>query len=258
MRKSGATEQFLLFGTLSLMILFIDSRGLTKPIKGGVEIPIVSVKSQVFKLSGILQYLNAWHLNEDELVRLRTQVSRLSSTSAEIAALTAENIALRQQLGVTLSRPGPLKEARPIGLTDGQLTIDIGRQSGISTGETAVLGQVLIGRIIRVSENQSVILLPISEEEKINVVVRTTTGGVKKASGLLMGQGDKMILDKVSLADQIDVGDLVMTTGDGFVRDLVVGSIGQIIPTNGQLFKKAQVDQVIDYPHLERIFIISQ
>src|SRR3989344_3039952 len=183
MRKSSTTEQFFLFGLLAFILLLIESLGFTRPLKSTMEIPIVSIKSQTFGLNTFLQYLAGWKIDKDEIIRLRAQVNRLSSTSAELISLSAENAALRQQLNVSLSFSSELIAASPIGFSGGQLTIDIGRHAGVSDGAAVILGRSLIGRVDRLSENQSVVLLPISEGEKISVAVRATPTGVKKASG---------------------------------------------------------------------------
>lgn len=257
MKKEAVFEQFLLYTLLALVAFGIDTLGLIRPVRRVIEAPVVELKRQVFKLESAETFITSLRTKNEELGQLRAEIIRLSSLSGQLAALSAENAALKTQLGLGLPAGTRLLETRPIGLVDGQMTIDIGRAGGVAVGDTLSLGQLLVGRVVSVSESQSLVRLPTAEDEKITVVVRETASGIKKAAGLVVGQGSRMVLEKVTLTDALNPGDLIMTAGEGYARDLVVGRVGKVLERENQLFKKAEVIPVVDFPRLERAFIIK-
>lgn len=250
------SRRFLIFGFLGLLLVLGEVTLVLKPVRQVAELPIVAVKERIYGIRRLVGILSVWRVKEDDLDNLRADVARLNSLSAEVATLSAENVVLKTQLGVRTVPAGRLLMARPLGNSNGLMTINAGSSDGVGVGDSVVLGQVLVGKVASITPHQATVRLPIYENEKIAVVARGETDGVRRAAGVLVGQGDRLILDKVVLSDSLEIGDLIMTVGEGYERDLVVGKVAEVITREDQLFKKARVETAVDYSRLERVFVL--
>ncbi len=67
-----------------------------------------------------------------------------------------------------------------------------------------------------------------------------------------------MSLERVAKNEEINVDDLVLTSGEGgIVPNLIVGRIGKIKKAQSDLFQTAVVFPVVDYRDLTTVFVIT-
>ncbi len=258
MRKSRVADWFILLGVLALVLVGVDKMGWDSWIKGIIERPVVVVKQGVFsswrRMAGVRIDLGS---GKTGVVDDPALVLKVNQLMGEVATLSAENAALRSQVGVAPRVSGKLIMGSPIGEAPGRLTINVGGSEGVTVGDSVIVGDVLVGRVIGLSAQQSDVLLPTYEGERVAAAVRSGgVDGVKRASGIVVGQGGQLILEKVVLAEPLSVGDLVMTVGEGYKRDLVVGRVAEILAQSDQLFKRARVEPAVEYSNLDRVFVV--
>jgi rod shape-determining protein MreC len=258
--KDGLVRQLIAYSLLALLLIFLDFVGIIRPVKQLTEIPIVAGKTVLYSLrqSGIntFAYLTAWQIKDEELQRLREDNYRLSTISAQLAILAAQNSTLKTQLAAKIVAEKQLVLVRVIGQTTQSLTVSAGSTSGLREGQTVVVGDNLVGRVVAVTAHQAVVRLPTFDGEKISVSTRDAVDGLRKSSGIVTSVGGVLMLDKVVLSESLDVNDLVMTDGEGFIPDLIVGNIAEVIVQGTKLFKTARVEPIVDYSRLEWVFVV--
>lgn len=189
-----------------------------------------------------------------ELDRLRQENVKLISQLVDQQNLLNENQALRIQLGA--KRQSPLLEDKnllPAGVlavnTDFMI-IDKGKQD-VAEGAIVVYKNILIGRVVAVSTNRSRVELVTRLGSKI---VAKTQKGALGIVGVAGGGG--LVLEKVTLKETLEVGDLVVTGPDGFLPDLLIGQITKVLREESALFQKAQLKSPIDSRFIETVFIV--
>ena len=68
-----------------------------------------------------------------------------------------------------------------------------------------------------------------------------------------------MTIDWIDLKHQLDVGEVVLTSGLGgrFPQDLVVGRVIEVDRREAELFQRAVVQPAVDFDSLEVLFVIT-
>ena len=76
----------------------------------------------------------------------------------------------------------------------------------------------------------------------------------------MIGENERLILTGVLQKEKIDVGELVITSGEDevFPPNLLIGKIKKIEKEERQPYQKAEVEPLIDYDKLETVFLIIE
>ena len=141
------------------------------------------------------------------------------------------------------------------------LILNKGFSDGVREGNAVVLKNNLVGKVIKTSQNISLVYL--SSNNSLSFAAKA--GEDKKAVGVIRGQGGgEMILDNVLLSETLKVGDVVLTNGDidqngkGLPPDLIVGKITSVDKNPSALFQKADVVSFVDFSKLSTLFVQIQ
>jgi len=182
------------------------------------------------------------------------------------ALVTDRQIALDQQTLVTcqaenaqmktLLNSPPVKSdfllAHVLGYT-GALKIDRGESAGVKVGQAVIADKILIGRVLRVRATSSLVQLFTDPALKISVLVQKD--GQTQARGLL----SNLILDQVVQEEKLSPGDLVISDrAGGWPPSLLIGTISDVLPFKGGLFRQAKIQPLVDYANLDLVFVINQ
>lgn len=250
---------FVFFLILSLLIFFLFRLSIFRPVSSfaqGVFSPVQSFIYSVTLGFGLNQKVKDL---EDKNIVLQNKI-------IDQEKLIADNKALRDQFAVSYPTSKSLLEANVIsspsfipGITVAEsLIIDKGQKDGLKIGMSVVYKDNLIGVVKEVSENTAKITL--ITNSSFSVISETFE---TKAQGVIKGQGaGEMILDNVVLSQSLKQGDLVLTKGEGDLKNLVVPNlvIGKILSVNknpSDLFQVAKVKSLLDFSHLSTVFIVK-
>ena len=226
---------FLLFIFFSLVIFLASknnivfdnvvrkvSVGLTTPISKIIEIPIATFSYISHKIKEVSFAVK----RNRQLERDNLFFKNISSVYENIRD---ENENLKNILNyVNDSFPYKFRTAKILYKNSGSLTekmvINAGSEDGVKEGD-AILSENLniIGRVINVNKNKSDVLLLSDFNSKIPVL--TDRNRVK---GILIGKNsNKLSFEYFDKGSNIQLGDMIYTTGDGNVipSGLYVGSI---------------------------------
>lgn len=252
---------FLSFFFLSILLFFISQ----KNIFGGFGI----LGNALFPLETI--FFHTTHLSQNtpqNKKMLQTQDEGLNNAQnmVDYTRLKEDNNALRDQFQTQETAPFSLLPSHIIGApqflpgvgSPEDIVLDQGSTSGVKIGQAVVYKTNLIGMVMQVRPTASLVKLVSAS----GISFPAKTNGTN-ALGVLKGAGNgTMVLDNVVLADQLQVGDLVVTALgsrlDGVnTAGLIVGKITSIEKNPSSLFQRASVASLLNITKLPLVFVIT-
>ena len=136
------------------------------------------------------------------------------------------------------------------GLLLRRIVIDAGVQSGVQIGQVVICDGGVVGRVLSVSDNTALVILLTDIDSRVPVYV-----GNQAVHAILAGDNSlRPYLAYYDIAQQINIGDRVVTTGSGglYPANLLIGKVEAIVnnvPRINLLVKLNRIDSVsvIDY-----------
>ena len=250
---------FLILILASLFLILTDHYNLISPIQGFFQRPIIRMEEGIMSgyqgISGIIRGLNG-RAREAETLRLEGSLRQLAVDQNQLNVCREENEKLKKLLGTPLPPTWKFLMAKVVGLS-GEMRVDKGKQDGVKEGMMVISENILVGRVTAVDEFISRVQKLDDVRTKIPVVVKRPGGVGVQARGLLVTQGGSLILDRVLQSEDIQKGDLVVTSGEeGWLGDLVIGQVEEVLPKSAEVYKKAKVTSLVDYQKLRIVFLV--
>ena len=240
MRSNRSRFVLLLLAATALSLMTLDFRGfgplenaqtalrgVLEPISGGVD-------------SALSPLRNAWRgaTNYDDLVRendqLRLRVDKFESDPLRVGNAQQQLDELKAQLGITTAANVESRIARVISGSvsnfENNVRIDKGSAAGIRAEMVVVTDAGLVGRVVDVTTNQSVVAL--ADSRDFGVGVRSASAAAP-TNFVLRGQGAgrPLLVQGALEANTVTVGSALVTSGlDGsvFPADIVVGTVTKV------------------------------
>jgi rod shape-determining protein MreC len=185
----------------------------------------------------------------NELLALKNQLSTLKEVANE-------NDELRAQLNFNERLKLDLTAARVVSSEGTSLrkfiTIDRGRNSGLKEGMAVISSGVLVGTIDKVEDFSSTVFLSSDPDFRIRAI-----GQDGRAQGIVKGQlGQGYLFDKITQAESIKKGELVITAGSGLVpKGILIGEVESASKSDNAVFQSAQLRPLVNISSLEIVFI---
>lgn len=198
---------------------------------------------------------------EAELETIRTEYDRLRQVEAHSLEIEAENARLRRALDFQKRIDFKATAAHVIRRQPTTwwqtVEIDRGGESGVAVHQPVVADGGLVGKIDRVGDKLSSVILLTDEACKVSVQVEGTP-----EVGILSGQRGQyereplLRLRFLSTKARITPGTRVFTTGLGglFPSNLLVGTVESVVP--GPLDTEALVRPSVDFTDLSTVFLL--
>lgn len=268
----GRTQQRIRWFTLAILVgaamllTILDSTGTLDGVLRFLRDP----------LTGIAGWTSA---RTDQVADIVSGPRNLSSALEEIDRLTAENESLRREneqlleaqsegqlLRQLFERAADTPEyTRVMADVIGQDTnpalqsilLDKGFDDGLRVGMPVESSRGLVGQVYRVTNNAAQVALLTDTSSAIPVRLGTT-----RATGILRGAGRGMPLtiEWIDLQYQVEVGELVTTSGLGakFPENLIIGRVIGVERNEAELFQRAVVQPAVDFTGVEVVFVITE
>ena len=259
-RRQRFLTVFIIFFVLSLLAFALFSTTIGKSMEGFVEI-VTSPLQKIARTSVV----SVSSVDTNKTIRsMQDENKKLIAALVNQKETEKENQALKDQFATTTIEAKKLLPATIIGSRTAnaaiseptEIVLDKGKGQGVSEGEAVVYKDMVIGQIVTVSQNRSVVRLPISNDA--NIPAKTTE---TNALGILKGQGDSMLFDNVLLSDSLKVKDIVVTKGDmnergkGYPPGLIIGKVVAVHKKASALFQTAEIEPVLSINKLTTVFI---
>jgi len=265
MRKTGFLAGLLLL--IALLLFFFSTKVWFAKISGFLTKPLISIEKVLFsayqKGTGWTTYFTTLKTKDQQIFQLQGRLNQLASEQNQLNSCLEENEKIKKLLGAPLPANWKFMEARVVGISE-KMRIDKGEKDGVKEGMMVISENILVGKVIKVNENDALVQLLSDASLKMPVLVKKPSpdktkavGGIQ-ARGLLLGQGgEKLLLDRVLQSEDIQKGDLVVTVGEeGWLPDLLIGQIVDVAPKSAEVYQKARVSPLIDYQNLRIVFLV--
>jgi cell shape-determining protein MreC len=168
-----------------------------------------------------------------------------------LEGVAAENQELRQMLENTNREYRETRVSSTI-LSLARPAISVGSDDGVTVGSEVISQGVLVGTVAEVGKSESIISL-LTQVDHPQVLVKTRAGSL----GVVSGTGRYLVMDEVSLNSHLEVGDVVVTTGQpGIDNDLIIGQVVRVVKDPASPVKQAHLEQIVDFYQTRIVEII--
>ena len=262
-RLSGRTI-LILFG-LALFLLILDSTGNLDRFFGFVRNPIAAAMDwtadRTDAFADVLAGPRDLREAQQEIEQLQAEVDALQRENEELRELAGEHQLLLDLFGRTREQPDFERIAafvvgRDTSPVFRSLIIDQGLDNGLRVGMPVESSRGLVGIIYRADARSSQVLL-ISD----NISSVPARLGDSRAEGILQGGGlgGSMTMDWIDQEIQVEIGDVVLTSGlgDRYPADITIGRVIEVNKQEAELFQQAIVQPAVDFEALEIVFVIT-
>ena len=143
------------------------------------------------------------------------------------------------------------------------LRLNEGKASGIEMGDIAVLGNLYLGSVVQVDDKSSVVRLPRSKNNNLEViVVNGDWMDVKDnrkvpilSKAVVSGTSDGIRIENFSANSKVKNGDLVVVNDSKVGESLVLGYIVNLSNNPAETSRSGVVVPVVEYDDLITVFI---
>ena len=245
-------------------------------LRGG-EGPLSSARSAVSAVTGLLQrgaatvfspvtsagdWWSTWRNQAGQIAELRAENRELERAVRESASDRARADALDELLRVATAGRYRVLPAEVIAVGPAQdyawtVTIDAGSLDGIEREMTVINGQGLVGRVLKVNQTTSTVVLLVDASAAVGGRVATT-----EEIGIVAGTGrqdslDFQLLDPLA---ELVIGDSLVTFGSRggrpYAPGIPIGEVVDITGTAGQLTRVATVRPFVDVSQLSIVGVV--
>lgn len=254
---------FFSFFLLALLVFFVGKTGALASVSGFFEEVLQPASGPI---QGITGAQKSFFVDEAE-EKIQEENKELRKKLVAIEMLKKENSALRDQFQTTKISSYSLLPTRIVGMpsfipgvsTPEYFVVDKGSRDGVKEQMVVVYKDMVVGKIVSVTNASAKVLLVTHKDSSITVTVAETG-----AQGVVKGQGSDMLLDNVLLSEKINLGDTLLTKGDqnadglGFPPEIVIGKIVSLNKKPSELFQTGFVASPLDFSKLTTVFIVKE
>lgn len=256
---------FAVLAGVALLLTYLDSTGNLGGALAVVRNPFTAVLSFTTTRSesaaGLLEGPRDLQTARTEIADLQARVAELERENEELREIEGEWRILQDLFNRARQSPEFTRQiASVIGRDTSpsirSIIIDKGTTDGIRVGMPVESSRGLVGIIYRAAPNFSQVALITDNASAIPARL-----GNSRATGILSGGGlgGPLTMDWVDLKYNLEIGEVVLTSGLGgsFPQDIVVGRVIEVNRSEANLFQQAVVQPATDFENLEIVFVIT-
>lgn len=256
---------FAVLVALAILLTILDSTGNLDAAFGVIRNPMASimgwtsVRSQA--LDDALEGPRDLETARAEITSLQERIDVLERDNEELREIEGEYQLLLDLFNRARQAPDYQRlTASVIGRDSNQavrsIIIDKGSADGVRVGMPVESSRGLVGQVFRTTHNSSQVVLITDSSSAVPGRL-----GTSRATGILRGGGvgGSLSIDWIDLKHQLEVGEVVLTSGLGgrFPQDLVIGRVIEVDRREAELFQRAVVQPAVDFESLEVLFVIT-
>jgi rod shape-determining protein MreC len=252
-------------GLLAALILFslnVPRNREANVVERGVMNLFAPVIKPIADVSGIVE--NIWD-GYISLLNVRRENMTLNSTIKELTSRIVagdeallENQRLENLLKMKESIKPPTLGATVIGEDVSSwfrtLLINRGDSDGLRLGMAVVAADGVVGQIVKVAATTSRVLLLTDHASGIAATIQRS-----RARGVVKGKGEGLCsLEFTTRAEDVNVGDLVVTSGVGgvYLKGLPIGEVTMVKRGQYGIFQTITIRPTVNIAHLEEVLVV--
>ena len=250
---------------LAILLTILDQTGNLDAAFGVVRNPMAAIMSwtsgQTEAVAGVLEGPRDLETARLQIADLQNQVDALERENEELREIEGEYRVLSDMFNRARQSPDYERlTAAVIGQDTNpalrSIIIDEGSASGVRVGMPVEGARGLVGQVYRSTPQSAQVVLITDSSSAIPARL-----GNSRATGILRGGGlgGVLSIEWIDLRHQIEVGEVVLTSGLGgrFPQDLVIGRVIEVDRREAELFQRAIVQPAVDFDALEMVFVIT-
>ncbi len=224
-----------------------------------VQYVSAALARQISSLFG--RYVYLVDVKEDNN-RLAYENARMRAKVRELRAAEAENVRLRRLLGLRDTIPNETVSALVLAKDTTEyfrvahLTLD---RPGVALRPNMPVLSLdgTVGTVLRVAGDTVDVQLTVDSGFGVDVVVERTG-----ARGFVRGSGDRskyvVRVEYVQRTDEVDVGDLLLTSGVGcrFPKGIPVARVSKVTRRDFGIYQTVEAEPTVDFSRLEEVLIV--
>jgi rod shape-determining protein MreC len=193
----------------------------------------------------------------DDYQRLDAENRQLRSRLVELEEFRLENVRLKGLLDFRSGLGSEAVVARVIGVDATSwfqtIAIDKGTEQGLREGMAVINQHGVVGRIVKCAARSSRVLLLIDASSAVATLVERT-----RTRSVCRGNGNSLVLDYVALPEDVEPGDMVVTSGLGgvFPKGLPVGTVKSVVRGGFSMFQTIEVESSVDFSRIEEVLVL--
>ncbi len=242
---------FVLLITISIVLLIFNDNTQLRFIRS-LTVGTIGALQQTFSFIPNLTSLQ----RENELLR-KINVN-LADEVNQLREARLENIRFRSMLALKETSSIGLTPAKIIGkninLLRNTITLNVGENDGIETGNPIVTGEGLVGRIIGISGGYSIAQLVLNVDFRASAKVQRS-----RVDGIVAWDGKTLLLKEIAKSLDVKEGDAVITSeySNAFPPGIKIGIVSKITGIPNSLFKKVEVLPTVNFTMTEEVYVMD-
>ena len=198
--------------------------------------------------------------------RLKKKVAELEKQLLDKSELEKQNERLqklldfateRQEFEVTVARV----IAKNPGIWFNTITIDKGKNQGISVNMSVVTDKGLVGRVFNVGPDWAKVRTIIDGQSSVSgIIERTRDNGLVKGNNSMESENGMCRMIYLPIDSDFNKGDKVITSGLGeiFPKGIYIGDVEEVIMEKRDFYKTAVIRPAVDFKRLEEVLVIKK
>jgi rod shape-determining protein MreC len=195
--------------------------------------------------------------------RLRAEADKWRQLATQNLYASSENADLRRKLHFVNSRAFPSGYrsvgadilAQPTSAIEQQVTIGAGSSSGIQENDPVITNEGLVGTVVRVTHNQSLVALLIDDATSVSAIdVQTRAPGIVKGGAsfdhvgkdLRVTQGDELVTSGWKAGDLTSI----------YPRGIPIGQVTAVGQNEVDLYKHVQLQPFANFKTLSSVLVL--
>ncbi|MBN8592604.1 MAG: rod shape-determining protein MreC [Anaerolineae bacterium] len=263
--RSSRLSLIIISMVIAFGLLVGSQLGILGPLQGLIATPIgviAGVFNRIgFAINGNLDQVNDLEVARQRIAELEDRLAQFQSELVELREVASDYDRLSRLLNYEGSRQNEDYLTANVIASDDPNTllrtimIDRGSRDGVTRGMAVVTDQGMLGRVLRVAAGASQVLLITDPSSAISARLQTS-----RTQGSVVGDlSGNLTMTFIPLTAQVNVGDLVMTSGLGgnLPSDMVLGQVTSVQQFESELYQEATIRSLNNFDTLEIVLIVT-
>jgi rod shape-determining protein MreC len=257
----------VLLATLSLVVVASDRRAMTRGPQERGFLPglLIELAAPIQKVLSLPAELarSAWGRYvalldvRDENELLRARVATLEEENLQFREALVESGRLQRIAEMRTDFEAPMRPAQIVGQDVSpwfrSVLVDRGGSDGVRSGMPVVTEAGVVGLVTATSPHAGRTMLLLDGQSAVDALVQRS-----RARGIVRGDGDSLHFEMFVRGDDVQPGDVVITSGFGGVypKGLRIGEVVEVEAAGERLLQRAVIRPAVDFGRLEQVFVI--